>query len=63
MRTPRASMSEITALRKFPCPACGAEAVWNPAKKVLACPYCGTNVSREESANNAHAPAALEVTT
>jgi hypothetical protein len=36
-------MSELTALRKFPCPACGAEAVWNPTKKILACPYCGTN--------------------
>ena len=40
-------MSELTALRKFPCPACGAEAVWNPTKKVLACPYCGTNSPAE----------------
>jgi ribosomal protein S27E len=47
MRTRAPSMSEITALRKFPCPACGAEAVWNPAKKVLACPYCGTNSPAE----------------
>ena len=36
-------MSELTAIRKFPCPACGAEAVWNPTKRVLACPYCGTD--------------------
>lgn len=35
-------MSEITAISKFACPACGAEAVWNPAKKALVCPYCGT---------------------
>ena len=34
-------MSEITAQRKFPCPACGAEAEWNPAKQKLACPFCG----------------------
>jgi predicted RNA-binding Zn-ribbon protein involved in translation (DUF1610 family) len=35
-------MSEVTALSKFACPACGAEAVWTPAKKALVCPYCGT---------------------
>jgi hypothetical protein len=36
--------SEVTALQKFHCPACGAEAQWNPAKQALVCPYCG-NVS------------------
>lgn len=35
-------MSEITALQKFNCPACGAEAVWTPAKQALVCPFCGT---------------------
>ncbi|WP_395738785.1 zinc ribbon domain-containing protein [Prosthecobacter sp.] len=35
-------MSEVTAISKFACPACGAEAVWNPSKKALVCPYCGT---------------------
>lgn len=35
-------MSEITARHKFACPACGAEAQWNPAKQALVCPYCGT---------------------
>ena len=35
-------MSEITALAKHACPACGAEANWNPAKRALVCPYCGT---------------------
>ena len=35
-------MSEVTALRTFPCPACGAEAEWNPAKNALVCPYCST---------------------
>jgi ribosomal protein L37AE/L43A len=34
-------MSEVTALNKFHCPACGADAVWNPAKKALVCAYCG----------------------
>jgi len=33
-------MSEITARSKFACPACGAEAQWNPAKQALVCPYC-----------------------
>ncbi len=35
-------MSEATALHKFACPACGAEATWNPGKQALICPYCGT---------------------
>ena len=30
------------ALAKFACPACGGEAVWNPAKQKLVCPFCGT---------------------
>lgn len=34
-------MSEVTAISKFACPACGAEAVWTPSKKALVCPYCG----------------------
>ena len=34
-------MPEVTALNKFQCPACGADAVWNPAKKALVCAYCG----------------------
>ncbi len=35
-------MTEATALKKFHCPACGAEAEWNPAKQALVCPFCGT---------------------
>src|SRR5215213_4939289 len=35
-------MSEITAQQKFACPACGAQAEWNPAKQALVCPYCST---------------------
>ncbi|MSU61705.1 MAG: zinc ribbon domain-containing protein [Pedosphaera sp.] len=44
-------MSQVTALHKFACPACGAEATWNPEKQALICPYCGT-----------HSPAQLETT-
>ena len=35
-------MAEITALEKHACPACGAQAEWNPAKQKLVCPFCGT---------------------
>lgn len=35
-------MAEATAQKKFDCPACGAEAQWNPGKQALVCPYCGT---------------------
>lgn len=35
-------MSEVGALQKFSCPACGGEAQWNPSKKALVCPFCGT---------------------
>jgi DNA-directed RNA polymerase subunit RPC12/RpoP len=34
--------SSATARQKFACPACGAEAQWNPAKQALVCPFCGT---------------------
>ena len=35
-------MAESVALAKFACPACGGEAIWNPAKQKLVCPFCGT---------------------
>ncbi len=35
-------MSELTAKQKLACPSCGGEAQWNPARKALVCPYCGT---------------------
>ena len=34
-------MTETAAIAKFACPACGGEAVWNPAKQKLVCPFCG----------------------
>ena len=33
---------EISALGKHACPACGAQAEWNPTKQKLICPFCGT---------------------
>jgi DNA-directed RNA polymerase subunit RPC12/RpoP len=35
-------MPDISALAKYPCAACGAQAEWNPAKQQLVCPFCGT---------------------
>ncbi len=31
-----------TARHKYACPACGAEATWNPEKSALVCAFCGT---------------------
>jgi DNA-directed RNA polymerase subunit RPC12/RpoP len=42
---------ELTARGKYTCPACAAEAVWNPAKKALVCPYCGTESPAELAAD------------
>lgn len=35
-------MPEATAQKKFSCPSCGGESQWNPVKKALICPFCGT---------------------
>lgn len=52
MNTPPPLPEDGTRAReKFHCPACGAEATWNPAKSALVCNYCGTE-----------SPAKLDVT-
>jgi len=38
----KGSAPSATAQQKFECPACGAEARWDPSKKALVCPFCGT---------------------
>jgi ribosomal protein S27E len=35
-------MPDVVAQKKFSCPSCGAEAQWDPAKKAIVCPFCGT---------------------
>lgn len=35
-------MANVTALDKYPCAACGAQAEWNPARQLLVCSFCGT---------------------
>ncbi len=42
-------MSEILAAPKHNCPACGAQALWEPATQKLRCPFCGTVSQFEES--------------
>ena len=35
-------MSQLTALEKHSCAACGAQAEWTPSKQLLVCSFCGT---------------------
>ena len=35
--------SSLTAVQKYPCAACGAQAEWNPGRQLLVCPFCGTS--------------------
>jgi hypothetical protein len=43
-------VSATDALARFACPACGGEAVWNPAKQKLVCPFCGTESAAPQGA-------------
>jgi hypothetical protein len=44
-------MSEVTAQKRFSCPACGGESQWNPAKKAIICPFCGTTSPAQAELN------------
>jgi hypothetical protein len=46
-------MTDIAALEKHPCAACGAQAEWNPSKQLLVCPFCGTSAPFTVDANGA----------
>jgi hypothetical protein len=35
-------MSDVRALEKHACAACGAQAEWDPARRSLVCSFCGT---------------------
>ena len=46
--TDQATPETVAVARaKFHCPACGAEAHWNPSKHALVCPFCGTESPAE----------------
>jgi len=36
------ALDQVVAVDKHECPACGAQAEWNPSKQKLVCPFCGT---------------------
>jgi len=36
------TLDQVLAVDKHECPACGAQAEWNPSKQKLVCPFCGT---------------------
>ena len=55
-------MSEATARQKFSCPACGGEARWDPAKKELACPFCGTTSPAQVELNAAGEEVRMDIT-
>ncbi|MBX7187552.1 MAG: zinc ribbon domain-containing protein [Vicinamibacteria bacterium] len=40
-------MVEVTASAKYACPACGAQATWDPGKHALICGFCGTESAAE----------------
>ena len=44
-------MGDVSTIQKHACPACGAQAEWNPAKKMLVCPFCGTQSPYEFDAD------------
>jgi hypothetical protein len=35
-------VADVAALQKHSCPACGAQAVWDPGRQKLLCAFCGT---------------------
>jgi hypothetical protein len=40
-------MTQVEALDRHDCPACGASAEWNPGRQKLVCPFCGTESPHE----------------
>lgn len=40
-------MEDVQAVHKDSCPACGAQAEWDPGKAALLCRYCGTEAPGE----------------
>jgi len=40
-------VAEVLASVKYACPACGAQATWDPAKHALICGFCGTESAAE----------------
>jgi len=43
----RGVAAEVRSLERHVCPECGGKAEWDPGKKELVCPFCGTHFPRE----------------
>ena len=43
----RGVAAEVRSLERHVCPECGGKAEWDPGKKELVCPYCGTHFPRK----------------
>jgi hypothetical protein len=53
MSQPPPIINQATATKKFSCPSCGGEARWDPSKRLLVCPYCGTTSPAQAELNDA----------
>lgn len=42
----RGADADVRSLERHVCPECGGKGEWNPSKKILECPYCGTAFQR-----------------
>ncbi|MEM9235608.1 MAG: hypothetical protein AAGB14_02440, partial [Verrucomicrobiota bacterium] len=42
----RGAAAEVRSLERHVCPECGGKGEWDPGKRKLVCPYCGTEFSR-----------------
>lgn len=51
---------QVTAHKKYTCPACGAEAQWNPAKQALVCAYCGVTAPGKLESEDQEEPVIVE---
>lgn len=56
-------MAELTAQKRFACPACGGAAEWSPAKQALVCPFCGNVAAMQPPAATEGAVKELDLAT
>jgi hypothetical protein len=42
----RGAAADVRSLVRHVCPECGGKGEWDPAKRMLVCPYCGTVFNR-----------------
>lgn len=42
----RGAAADVRSLERHVCPECGGKGEWDPGKRMLVCPYCGTEFNR-----------------